>query len=443
MAFKFFNRKKEDPTPAEDLPEEEATVDESDDDVEGEPEAVADEDAIDADWRARAAAVIPGGTSTGSKRPAALYGDDAAVGPAHYVRASGCYVVTASERTLIDCTMALGSVSLGYGEESVTRAVLTAVANGHVTGLAHVSEVGMADRLCEVIPCAEQVRFLKSGADAVSAALRIARTATGRARVICCGYLGWHDWSNTGDGIPVDRDGLVLRVPFNDIAALEQAAQQAGSDLAAIILEPIVETLPEAGWIDRARTLCDASGAVLVFDEMKTGFRVALGGWQQASGVTPDLAVFGKAMANGFPIAAVVGRSDVMEAATRTWISSTAAGENGALAAVGAVLDRYAQDDVCATLARVGDRMRVTLSHAIEASGASGVSVGGIDPMWFLRFEDSRLETRFLARAAALGVLFKRGAYNYPALPHDEEDVLVEIERVASTALVEVLEDEA
>ena len=111
-------------------------------------------------------------------------------------------MVTASERTVIDCTMALGSVALGYGDDGVMRAALNAAAIGHVSGLAHVSEVEIAERLCDVIPCAEQVRFLKSGAEAVSAAVRIARAATGRDGVVACGYFGWHDWSNAGPGIP-------------------------------------------------------------------------------------------------------------------------------------------------------------------------------------------------------------------------------------------------
>ncbi|MGQ0650320.1 MAG: aminotransferase class III-fold pyridoxal phosphate-dependent enzyme [Gemmatimonadaceae bacterium] len=441
MAFKFFSRKKgDDPAAPVDQPEEERVEDEADY-AEGVPEAVAEEDSVDQQYRHRAEAVIPGGSSTGSKRPAALYGEHSQAGPAHYVRASGCQVVTASERTLLDCTMALGSVSLGYGDEAVTRAVMVAFANGNVSGLAHLAEVEIAERLCEVIPCAERVRFLKTGAEAVSAAVRIARASTGRGRIVACGYFGWHDWANAGLGIPASVNALVTRVPFNDVAALELAAHDAGGELAAIVLEPVVESLPDEAWIARARSLCDAIGAVLVFDEMKTGFRLAVGGYQEYASVTPDLAVFGKAMANGFPVAAVVGKADVMEAAARTWISSTSAGESGALAAVGAVLDRYAEDDdVCATLARLGSQMRQSVTQAIVASGVAGVSVAGLDPMWLMRFDDAALENRFLERAAALGVLFKRGAYNYPALAHDEEEILLEIERVASTALVEVLE---
>jgi len=437
---KFFGRGNDEPAPAP-AADEEAAPDEDSDFEEGIPEAVPGEDEIDDDWRARAAEVIPGGSSTGSKRPAGLYGESTTSGPSHYIRATGCRIVTASERSAIDCTMALGSVSLGYGDDAVVRAVVQAIANGNVAGLAHVQEVEIAERLCEVIPCAERVRFLKSGAEGVSAAVRIARASTGRSTIVCCGYFGWHDWSNTGPGIPASAGTHVRRVPFDDVPALEAVVGDVGSDLAAVLLEPVIERLPSPEWAAAARAACDRMGAVLVFDEMKTGFRLALGGYQQHAGVTPDLAVFGKAMACGLPVSAVAGSAAVMEAAASTWISSTLAAESTALAAIGAVLDRYAELDVCAALAGVGAQMRTSIDSAIAASGVAGVTVDGLDPMWLLRFDDPLLETQVLERAATLGLLLKRGAYNYPALAHDDDEVLAEIERLASTAFVEVLEE--
>jgi glutamate-1-semialdehyde aminotransferase len=177
-----------------------------------------------------------------------------------------------------------------------------------------------------------------------------------------------------------------------------------------------------------------------VFDEVKTGFRLAPGGWQEKGGVVPDLASFGKAMANGFPLAAVVGRAAPMDEAfgRGTWISSTLASEATALAAADAVLDRHAREDVCAKLAEVGRQMREGVRAAIATSGATGVEVEGIDPMWFLRFERAREEAVFLARALDRGVLFKRGAYNYAALPH--APLLPDIERAASQAFVELVD---
>lgn len=438
MPFKrLFGRGDDAPPPP---PPEEFT---DDDDASQAPEEGLDADGLDRDWRERAAVVIPGGASTGSKRPEALYGAANDTGPTHYASAHGCRVVTASGRHLLDCTMALGSVAVGYGDDAINRAVLTAVASGNACGLASIAEVEVAERLCDMIPCAEQVRFLKSGGEGVAAAVRIARVATGRPTVIGCGYFGWQDWWNVGEGIPAGAHADFVEVPFDDVPALERAVSAAGSSLAAVVLEPVMHRLPSPEWCVVARRLCDDAGAVLVFDEMKTGFRLAPGGYQEFAQVEPDLAIFGKAMANGFPVAAVVGRAAVMEAAAGTWISTTLAGEGVGLAATAAVLDIYAEMDVCATLARVGRQMRESVAAAIDASGLPGARVTGIDPMWSIEFDDESRQRRFLEQAVASGVLFKRGAYNYPALAHDDDEILLEIERVASTALVEVLESDA
>ena len=442
MRFSRLFGKSEEPQPPDEpeQPDAEAVADDgAGDGYEGVPEGDADEN-LDQQWRGRAADVIPGGASTGSKRPAALYGEGTEFGPTHYTRASGCHITTAGGLTLIDCTMALGSVAIGYGDETVTRAVLNAAALGNVAGLSHTSEVDIADRLCDIIPCAEQVRFLKSGAEAVSAAVRIARAHTGKSTIVGSGYFGWHDWANDTRGIPGGARADVLRVPFDDVAALERACQQAGADLAAILLEPVVEKLPSPEWLAAARKLCDAQGAVLVFDEMKTGFRLRPGGYQEYGSFEPDLAAFGKAMANGFPIAAVVGRAAVMEAAANTWISSTLAGEATALAAIAGVLEWHDKTDVCDTLWKTGEEMMGAVNRAISASGAEGVSVEGIAPMWFLRFDTPERESRFLELALEQDVLFKRGAYNYPAIAH-EEQTLIDIEHAASSAFVQLVEE--
>ncbi|HET7457660.1 MAG TPA: aminotransferase class III-fold pyridoxal phosphate-dependent enzyme, partial [Gemmatimonadaceae bacterium] len=228
-------------------------------------------------------------------------------------------------------------------------------------------------------------------------------------------------------------------VPFDDVKALHAAVTAAGGDLAAIILEPFVEREPSTEWLAAARTLCDDSGAVLIFDELKTGFRVRTGGWQEYSGVEPDLATFGKAMANGYPLAAVVGRAAVMEAATSTWISSTLASEGTALAAALAVLEWHERTDVAESLWATGREMRTAVEHAVAASGIAGVTVEGIAPMWFLRFARPERQDEFVRRALRHGVLFKRGAYNFASLAHDDAAIQA-IERAASSAFVEMVE---
>jgi glutamate-1-semialdehyde 2,1-aminomutase len=390
-------------------------------------------------WAARAGGRIPGGASTASKRPANLYGGDATHLPTHFVRAAGCHVYTVDGETLVDCTMALGSVALGYAEPELTRAVIETVAGGSISGLSSALEVETAELFCAVVPCAERVQFLKTGAEAVSAAVRIARTYTARDVVVGCGYFGWHDWSQRAAGVPVSTQSIYRDVPFDDIPALERAVSEAGGELAAIVIEPVIERLPSKEWVARARALADAAGAVLIFDEMKTGFRLATGGYQQYAEITPDLAAFGKALANGHALSAVCGREELMLAASKTWISSTLASEAGALAAARAVLSWHERVDVCASLWKIGADMREVVSGAIRASGVTGVSIDGIDPMWFLRFTDPAVESAFLSAAVRNGVLFKRGAYNYAALAHDD-DAIAEIEAGASAALVELRE---
>ena len=178
--------------------------------------------------------------------------------------------------------------------------------------------------------------------------------------MIGCGYFGWLDWSaDETAGVPQGTRGDFRRVPFDDVAALEAAVAAADSQLAAIVIEPVIERMPSPAWINRARDLATQTGAALVFDEIKTGFRLKTGGYQAFADVVPDLAAFGKAMANGFPLAAVVGHRDLMDAARKTWISSTLASESSALAAAGAVLV-VARQRRCVRVALVDRRRHET-----------------------------------------------------------------------------------
>jgi glutamate-1-semialdehyde 2,1-aminomutase len=310
-----------------------------------------------------------------------------------------------------------------------------------VSGLSDHLEIEVAERLCTVIPCAEMVQFTKTGAEAMSAAVRIARTYTARDIVVGCGYFGWHDWSSDAAGVPARTRELFVKIPFDDIPALEKAVLDAGKALAAIVIEPVIERLPSAAWIARARELADSTGAVLIFDEMKTGFRLRTGGYQEFSEITPDLAVFGKAMANGYPLAAVTGKRELMEAARKTWISSTLASEATSLAAAAAVIEWHERADIPDSLASIGLDLRAAMTSVIDASGVQGVTVDGIDQMWLFRFNSTERETRFLELAVGQGILFKRGAYNYPAIAHTDE-VIREIEASANAAFIELRDEE-
>lgn len=372
------------------------------------------------DWRARAAAVIPGGTSTGSKRPDAMFGAGHA-GPTHIAEAVGCRIRTTDGQWLIDLTAALGAVSIGYADPAITDAVCRAAARGPAAGLPFRDEVTLAERLRDLLPCAEQSRFLKSGAEACAAAVRIARAHTGRDRVLGSGYFGWLDWWSPAAGVPAGAHADYTHLPFNDRQAWSEALDAAGDSLAAVMVEPFVEMLAHADWLRDLRAHCDHVGAVLVFDEVKTGFRLHRGGAQTVIGVTPDLTTLGKAIANGYPLAAVTGRAEVMAAAERTWISSTLSTELVSLAAAHAVLDHHAARDVCAELAATGAALRATISAAARSAGASLDSTGH-DTMFILRWPDEATQDRTLASLRTACVLAKRGPYQFPTcamLPAD------------------------
>lgn len=376
----------------------------------------------DTSWRTRAADVIPGGSSTGSKRPEALYGaraSDSAL-PTHFERAEGCLVWTPDGRRFVDCTMALGAVGIGYADAAVTRAVHSAAAAGNVTGLPHRLEVEVAERLVDLIPCAEHVRFLRTGAEATAAAIRIARTATNRSHIIACGYFGWLDWCSAATGVPLAVRADITWVPFGDVAALDAAVATQAHDLAAVILEPVVHDIAPVAWLSAARSACDRTGAVLVFDEIKTAFRIRTGGVQELLQVLPDLTTLGKAMANGYPLSAVVGRAALMERVTDTWISSTAAAESTGLAAAQAVFAWHDRVDVPTRMAHAGGLLQEIIGSALAASPWVGVTVAGPPVMW--RFESQAPEAldALVAAAARAGVLLKRGAYQFGAVAHDQ-----------------------
>ncbi len=373
------------------------------------------------DWRARAAAIIPGGASTGSKRPDAMFGAGFD-GPTHITQALGCRVQTADGAWLIDLTAALGAVSLGYADPAVTAAVTRAAHRGPAAGLPFTEEVTLAERLRGLLPCAEQTRFLKTGAEACAAAVRIARAHTGRDRVLGSGYFGWLDWWSPALGVPAGAHADYTHLPFNDREAWRTALRDTGDSLAAVIVEPLVEMLADVAWLNDLRAHCDHVGAVLIFDEVKTGFRLHAGGAQTVLGVTPDIAVIGKAFANGYPLAAVVGKATVMSAAARTWISSTLATELTAIAAAHAVLDQHRQRDVCGALHVTGQALRAVIESAAQAAGAP-LGTTGHDTMFILRWPDEAGEARALAALRATGVLAKRGPYQFPTCAIQPDDI--------------------
>lgn len=363
---------------------------------------------------------IAGFTSTGSKRPEALFGASDPDLPSRMVRSSGYRVWDQNDREYIDYLMGLGSVALGYGHSEVTRAAVEAVEDGVVGPLAPVLEDDVAAQICRLMPWVERLRFLKTGAEAMAAAVRLARVATGRERVLGCGYHGWLDWCQSAEGVPRATRDLYTELPFNDAAESRKVIRAAGNSLAAVAFEPVILGAPDAEWLTVLREETERVGALLIVDEIKTVCRLAVGGACERYGIRPDLVVMGKALANGFPLAAVGGRREVMAAVSRTWISSTLATEFVSLAAARATLDVMVARRVPEHLRRVGGRLIEGLASLQQKHPGIVTGVGGIPEMCFLQYAGEDVSRSVTARCARAGLLFKRSAYNFVSLAHDE-----------------------
>jgi glutamate-1-semialdehyde aminotransferase len=258
---------------------------------------------------------------------------------------------------------------------------------------------------------------------------------TGRDHVLGCGYHGWLDWCQ-GDavaGVPAATRALFRELPFNDVAATRALIREHGPRLAAVVVEPLVVAEPAREWLEVLRAECTRAGAVLVFDEVKTAFRLAIGGAAERYGVAPDLACVGKALANGFPLAVLGGRRAVMDAITRTWVSSTLATEGVSLAAALATLRVYQDEGVCAHLHRVGTRLLHGLHRIQHAHQGVLTGVGGVAEMCFLHYASDTISQQVAVGCAQRGLLFKRTAYNFVSLAHDDETVDRTLEILEST----------
>ncbi len=382
-------------------------------------------------WLERADSVVPGASQTFSKRRS-MFPEDA---PLFLERGDGCRVWDVDDNEYVDYILGLASITLGYNYHAVTEAVARQAAQGTIFSLPHRLEVEVSERLTEIIPCAKRgmVRFLKTGSEANAAAIRVARAATGRDIVVYCGYHGWHDWyaiTTLGSkGIPKDFARFTVQFNYNELASLERALDENYGKVAAVIMEPAHFDAPVPGFLERVKTLAHRHGALLIFDEIVTGFRWALGGAQQYFDVVPDLATFGKGMANGLPLAAVVGGSDFMRELEKedVFVSGTFGGDTLALAAVRATLDEYRDRSVIDHLWRVGRRFQQGFRAAAARVGVTARCVGyPVRPKVEILHENDEkqweLITLFLQETTQRGFLLHFAGLNV-SFSHTEEDV--------------------
>ena len=341
-------------------------------------------------WLERSKKVIPGCAQTFSKGYTQYV---QGVAPIFLERGEGCRVWDVDGNPYIDYVQGLLPNILGYAHEEVNRAATEQLARGHSFSLPHPLEVELAERLTRLIPCAEMVRFGKNGSDATSGAVRAARAFTNRERVACCGYHGWQDWyigtTTRNAGVPKAVRELTQAFVYNDLASLHKILSAHPGEFAAVIMEPFNFVEPAPGFLEGVKDLAREHGAILIFDEICSGFHFGLGGAQKLLGVTPDLACFGKAMGNGFPIACVVGRADIMQVFEEIFYSFTFAGEVASMAAAMKVLDILEQTDALARIEANGRTLADGLKCLAKEAGLAGrIDVVG-RPQWsLLKFRD-------------------------------------------------------
>jgi glutamate-1-semialdehyde aminotransferase len=293
------------------------------------------------------------------------------VAPNFLARGNGAYVWDVDGNRYIDDISGLGPCILGHGYEPVNKAVYEQMRLGVSFSLPHPIEVEVAELLRELIPSAQMTRFGKNGSDATAGAVRLARAFTGRDLVFCSGYHGWQDWyigtTSRNLGVPQAVRDLTIPFPYNDLAVLKELFNSHRGKVACVIMEPVSFTMPKEGYLHAVQQLCRENGALLIFDEIVTGFRLHMGGAQSLFGVTPDLACFGKAMANGFPLSAVVGREEVMRLMETVFFSFTFGGDTGSLAACKATVQEMRRHDVIGHISRIGTKLKEGCNRLIES----------------------------------------------------------------------------
>ena len=351
------------------------------------------------------------------------------VAPKYLKKGKGARVWDVDGNEYLDYNAAIGPLSLGYAYPRVDAAIVEQLKDGITFSQMHELEVTLAELIHEVIPNAESVRISKTGADVTSAAVRVARAFTGRNKVLCCGYHGWHDWyigvTSRSQGIPEAVKELSGTFEYNDINSVKDALDE---DVACVILEPFVFEAPKNNFLQELKDLCAANGTLLIFDEMWTGFRIAVGGAQEYFGVVPDLACYSKACANGMPIALLTGRRDVMSLFEGdVFFYTTFGGEALSLAAAIATIQELVEKNVPAWLAAKGKRLREGYNALAAELGISGYTrCTGYDCRSMVSFDASAgnpLELKSYVQQEMIkrGILWS-GFHNM-MFSHTDEDV--------------------
>jgi len=390
-------------------------------------------------WTQRLQQVMPWGSSTCSKAPRFAPEE-----PGVIVRGNGCRVWDADGREYIDFRNSLGPVTLGYRFPAVDQAIREQLDNGIIFGHPHPLECEVAEMICEMIPCAGQARFLKTGGEAIAACIRLARFVTGREHIIQIGYNGWLNSLASGGrllpgqiaesappGVPLSLSSLHHAAGWNDLTGVKQIFADFEGQIAAVVVAAGYADM-EAGkaFYPALRKLTWEQGSLLIYDEIVTGFRIAVGGVQEYFKAVPDLAVFGKGVANGMPLAVYMGKREIMAEMKKVIVSSTFGGETLSLAAARAAILTYRSEDVIGHLWRQGEKMWTALNDLFEEYGVPA-SVQGLWPCPQIVFSPEApagLYERFFRAAYRHGV----SLYDVPYVnfSHRNEDIADALERL-------------
>lgn len=372
---------------------------------------------------------IAGLTQLLSKRP-----DQFAPGvwPTYFSKASGTEIWDLDGRKFLDMSISgIGANVLGYCDPEVDSAVIDCIRSGNSSSLNAPEEVDLAELLCELHPWAGRVRYTRSGGEALAVAVRIVRAATGRDRIAFCGYHGWSDWylaanlsgdeSLTGHllpglsplGVPKGLLGTALPFRYNSLTELAAIFKRHPGEIAAVVMEPLRNESPTPGFLEEVRSLARAAGSLLVFDEVSSGFRMNTGGIHLTLGVEPDVAVFGKAISNGYPMAAIIGETGVMSAVERTFVSSTYWTDRIGPVAALATIRKHCRENVGSHLSIIGRSVQDVLKQAATANGLK-INVYGTYPMSYFSFDGpdaQAMMTYYIQEMVARGILASNRFY--------------------------------
>jgi glutamate-1-semialdehyde-2,1-aminomutase len=387
--------------------------------------------------------VIPGGV-IGTRRPENFV---PGAYPLYVTEGKGSHFKDVDGNDYIDFLAGFGPVLLGHAYDAVDNAALERIRKGFCFDLSQDIQNTLAEQVIECIPCAEKVIFVLSGSDATTAAIRLARTYTGRDKILKFGYNGWHDWCvPVATGIPAKAREDIIPFTYNDIVSVEKAMEAHKGQVAAIIVTPLAHEFnhpiefPKDGFLQKLRDITKAEGSLLIFDEIRTGFRLALGGAQEYFGVTPDIGVFGKGMANGYAIGMVAGRDDVMMANQKAYISSTFFYNSLPMAASLATINEIREKNVIPHIWRLGEKLQAGMRDILERYEIPA-EVSGPPPMPFLTFKSDaqkRHQERrriFYTEAIANGVFLHPFHHWYIFFTHTNKDIETTLSVIEKTMM--------